>query len=120
MDNAIPEEVRRIIVTGISSMDHVDVLYHLAAGASTRAELAASTRFSEQLVEVLVARLIAGGLVTRRNDILAITDSDQDRKAIESLLEIYSARPVSLVRAIYARELLSRTVADALNPRPEK
>jgi hypothetical protein len=120
MDNAVPDEVRRILVAGIFSMDHVDVLFHLTRGASTRSELAASTKFTEQLVELLVARLITAGLVVRRNDRLDITESERDRKAIGALLDIYNARPVTLVRAIYARELLSRTVADAINPPLEK
>ena len=120
MDNAVPEEVRRILVAGISSMDHVDVLFHLAAGACTRAQLAAATKFTEQLVELLVARLITAGLVVRRHDALAITESEPDRKAVSALLDIYNARPVTLVRAIYARELLSRTVTDAINPPLEK
>jgi hypothetical protein len=120
MDNAIPEEVRRILIAGISSMDHVDVLFHLAHGASTRAQLASSTKFTEPLVELLVARLITSGLVTRHHDVLAITATERDRKAVGALLEIYDARPATLVRAIYARELLSRTVADAINPPLEK
>ena len=120
MDDAVPEEVRRILVAGISSMDQVDVLFHLARRPSTRADLAASTRFTEQLVELLVARLIAAGLVVRRSDVLAITESARDRKAIGALLAVYNARPATLVRAIYGRELLSRTVADATNPPLEK
>jgi DNA-binding HxlR family transcriptional regulator len=120
MDNVIPEEVRRILGNGISSMDHVDVLFHLSRGAATNGELTSSTRFSEKLVDTLVERLVADGFVVRRGDKLGITESEPDRRAIASLLEIYNARPVTLVRAIYARELFTRTVSDALNPRLEK
>ena len=119
MDNAISERVRRILATGISSMDHVDVLFHLSRGDMTRSELAESTRFGKHVVDVLVARLISAGLVGQHGDVLAITRDSEDRRCVDELLAIYNSRPVTLVRAIYASESLSQTVTDAITPRRE-
>jgi hypothetical protein len=118
MDNVVSGEVRRLLAAGISSVDHVDVLFHLARGESTRAELAATTRFTEALLDVLLDELVGTGLAVRRGDGWAITEDVRNRDAIGELLAIYNARPVTLVRAIYARELLTRTVADRISPRP--
>jgi hypothetical protein len=117
MDNEISDRVRRILATGISSMDHVDVLFHLSRGDLTRSELAESTRFGKPVIDVLVARLISAGLVVQQGDVLAMTRVLEDRRCVDELLAVYNSRPVTLVRAIYAGESL--TVTDAITPRRE-
>jgi hypothetical protein len=112
MENAISEETRRILATGVSSMDHVDLLFHLRDDVATGAELAAATRFPEAVVEVLLAELEAAGLVLRRDDRWSLTESARDRSAIDEVLVMYNSRPVTLVRAIYARDRVSRRIRD--------
>lgn len=118
MDNAVGEEVRRLISEGVTSMDHVDFLFHLGHGETSVTELAKATRFNPRLIDSLTADLQKAGLVARRDDAVSLTANARDRGAIAELLAIYNSRPVTLVRAIYAREMLSRTVTEALTPKP--
>ena len=120
MDNAVPDEVRRLIACGVASMDHVDLLFHLGAQGATLADLARTTRFNIRLLEVLASDLEKADLVTCRGGEVLLTASPRDRKAITELLAVYNSRPVTLVRALYARELFSRTLTDALTPKPSE
>jgi hypothetical protein len=101
VDNVVSEEVRRLIQAGVSSMDHVDLLFHLRARESSASELAATTRFDHRLIGLLLADLEGMGLATQDNGRFALTADRRDRAALDDLLTIYNSRPVTLVRAIY-------------------
>jgi hypothetical protein len=114
VDNHVPDEVRRLIDRGITTIDEVDLLFHLVSGPSTTLQLASTTRFDQALVERLLGDLENAGLVARDGGSTRLTDSPRDRRAIEELLALYNARPVTLVRAIYSRELIRRSVIDTV------
>lgn len=100
-DSVVSDEARRIIAEGVSSMDHVDVLFYLARGNATAADLAAATRFDLALVGIVLADLAVARLLVRNGDEYQLTPNRRDRDAIDDLLAIYNARPVTLVRALY-------------------
>jgi DNA-binding MarR family transcriptional regulator len=118
VDNHVSDEVRRLITRGITTVDEVDLLFYLASGPLTAPELATATRFDEALVARLVRELEEAGLVVTEEGRVRLTNSQRDRSAIDELLAIYNARPVTLVRAIYARELVRRSVIDSVAGRP--
>jgi DNA-binding IclR family transcriptional regulator len=101
VDNAVSNEVRRLIAAGITSIDHVDVLFHLRRGACTVPALAAASRFAPATVNTLLTDLERTGLVSRDGDRFAVTAVRVDCAAIDDLLTVYNARPVTLIRVIY-------------------
>jgi hypothetical protein len=101
VDNVVSDEVRRLVAAGVSSVDHVDVLFHLRSGEGTVSQLAAVTRFDAATVSALLADLERIGLVSRNGGCFALTQSRRERGAIEDLLAVYNARPVTLVRVLY-------------------
>lgn len=101
VDNVVSEDVRQLIAAGLSSMDHVDLLFYLRQREATVSELAASTRFDLHQTGRLLLELEAMGLATQEDGRFMMCTDRSRRAAIDELLTIYNARPVTLVRAIY-------------------
>lgn len=124
-DNALPVEVRQLIARHLATMEQVDVLLLLArAGGQWRTaeEIRSELRLDEKGVtartfdELRVAGLIEqdGGVPVRYR--YAPSDA-RDRAAVELLALAYNERPVTLVRAIYARPTPAQSFADAFRLR---
>ncbi len=116
----LPAEVLRLIGEAVSSMDHVDLLFHLTKrGETTVGLLAADTHLDHKVVVRVLGELAKAGLVVERHGRFGVTGDPRNRAAVELLAEMYNARPVSLVRAVYARTSPITTFADAFRLRPE-
>jgi hypothetical protein len=124
-DNALPAEVRQLIARHLATMEQVDVLLLLVrAGGEWRTadEIRSELRLDAKGVaartfdELCAARLIEddGGNPVRYRYAPA---DPRDRAAVDLLALAYNERPVTLVRAIYARPTPAQSFADAFRLR---
>ena len=126
--NDLPAEVRQLITRHLASMEQVDVLL-LLAGAPEQ------WQSSEEISRTL--RIDEKGVAPRTFDELraaSLVESDDghppryryapanesDRAAVELLALAYNERPVTLVRAIYARPTPAQSFADAFRLRKKE
>ena len=124
-DNALPVEVRQLIARHLATMEQVDVLLLLARTPEqwrSGEEIRTGLRIDETGVaartfdELRAARLIEvddGDPIRYR---YAPADP-RDRAAVDLLALAYNERPVTLVRAIYARPTPAQSFADAFRLR---
>ena len=110
-ENPLPADVRDLIAHALLTMEHVEVLLALAADGTrgwTAAEVAAAVRGNPASVAGRLEDLVASGLATREGDAgdgvyRYAPKSAALRAATIGLAEMYRTKPVSLVKAIYAR-----------------
>lgn len=121
-DDAVPELARELIHEAMSSMDHVEVLLTLhnrpASDCDQRA-LVEATRIAPAIVQRVLDDLVAAGLVSRDEKGYRFSASSQDRAAVVELAALYHSRPVTLVRAIYARPSSISPLSKVLRSRPQ-
>ena len=124
-DNALPAEVRQLIARHLATMEQVDVLLLLARSPEewrSGEEIRTALRIDESGVaartfdELCAAGLIEadGGHPVRYR---YAPSSARDSSAVELLALAYNERPVTLVRAIYARPTPAQSFADAFRLR---
>lgn len=121
----LPSEVRQLIARHLASMEQVDVLLVLARAperGQSAAEISRALRISEQGVAPRTfEELRAAGLIAMDGSNPAryryAPQSPADRAAVEMLALAYNERPVTLVRAIYARPTPEQSFADAFRLR---
>lgn len=124
-DNALPAEVRQLIARHLATMEQVDVLLFLARAPEqwhSSEEIRTALRIDESGVaartfdELRAAGLVEadGGHPTRYRYAPA---NAREKAAVELLALAYNERPVTLVRAIYARPTPAQSFADAFRLR---
>ena len=104
-------EVKQIITTHLATMDHVDalaLLYRSASGLS-RDDIAPQNKKAGGAHQLSARGSQKRGSRHRcfrrwrRGNISLPPQSDELRSAADALLDVYDARPVTLIRAIYDR-----------------
>lgn len=124
-DNTLPAEVRQLITRHLATMEQVDVLLFLARTPEqwhSSEEIRTALRIDETGVaartfdELRTARLVEGDGGDPVRYRYAPADP-RDRAAVELLALAYNERPVTLVRAIYARPTPAQSFADAFRLR---
>ena len=124
-DNVLPAEVRQLIAQHLATMEQVDVLLLLARSPEqwrSGEEIRTALRIDENGVAARTfEELRAAGLIEVDGSHpvryrYAPTNA-QDRAAVELLALAYNERPVTLVRAIYARPTPAQSFADAFRLR---
>lgn len=116
----LPPEVKRLIDETLASMDHVEVLFRISRSGNATAEwLAADAHIDASRVEKVLRDLEHARLITNDNGTYRVTQEPRERAAVEEFAAAYNARPVTLIRAIYARTSPLRSFADAFRLRRE-
>jgi hypothetical protein len=121
-DNDLPTEVQRLITDAIASMDHVEVLRRLQPRGDTPMAvdaLAHDTHIAMPLLARVLVELEAARLIAVSDGQVRYTASSRDDAAVLSLIDMYNTRPVTLVRAVYARLSPVKTFADAFRLRKD-
>jgi hypothetical protein len=124
-DNALPAEVRQLIARHLATMEQVDVLLLLARAPEewrTAEEIRTALRVDETGVAPRTFdELRAAGLITADGGdpkrYRYAPANPRDKAAVELLAVAYNERPVTLVRAIYARPTPEQSFADAFRIR---
>lgn len=125
-EHPLPENVRDLVAHHLPSMEHVEVLLALAAEgkpARTAEDIAGELRGNPASVAGKLEDLVASGLVARDGDpgdgkYRYAPNSATLRAATTGLAEMYRTKPVSLVKAIYARPPAAvQSFADAFRVR---
>jgi hypothetical protein len=104
----------------IASMDHVELLRILSAEPITPVDieaLAATLRLESRVAREALQDLVAANLVSERDGAFVFTAPPRDREAVAALMQAYHTRPVTLIRAIYARPKPVKAFADAFRLR---
>jgi hypothetical protein len=110
-DSDVPSEVLRVIDAFAGSMDHVEVLLAVHAARThvfTADEIVAAGHADRVAVGRALGDLETAGIVRGMPDGYRYTASSRDERAIERLWEMYRTRPVTLIRAVYARSAPSQ------------
>lgn len=123
----ITPDVRDMIRKRVTSMDHVEVIVRLRTAADTgmtEPQLRDATRLDAPQLERALQDLARGNII-RLNETnsryLYQPRSDNDRAAVESLVQLYHQRPVTLVKLIYSMPSLAiESFADAFRLREDK
>jgi DNA-binding transcriptional regulator YhcF (GntR family) len=121
-DRDLPPEVQRLIADVVASMDHVEVLRRIYASGETLLsvdDLAADAHIERGLLGRVLHDLQHARLISGANDKYRYTGNAQETNAVRQLIEMYNTRPVTLVRAVYARISPVKTFADAFRLRRE-
>jgi|SRR5581483_9445127 len=119
-DNSLPPEVDRLIGETLASMDHVEVLFRICREGEATAEwLARDAHIEATRVARVLRDLEDAKLVTSDGPSYRVTQNPRDRAAVETFAATYNARPVTLIRAVYARPSPVRSFADAFRLRRE-
>jgi len=119
-DSLPPAEVQRLIDEVLASMDHVDVLLQLHATPNENAsvdELASRTRLDRASIARVFDDFEAAGILRSAEDGYRYTPKSKDLSAVDALEEMYRTRPVTLIRALYARPGRIRTYSSIFPPR---
>src|SRR4051812_7878242 len=101
-------------------MDHVEVLRLLVARRTEPLDvdaLAAQARINAETARRVILDLETAGIVQRDGDRTRYAPSARDHDAVVEIVGMYNSRPVTLVRAIYARPSPVRSFADAFRIR---
>jgi DNA-binding MarR family transcriptional regulator len=107
-----------LISEALSTMDHVEVLFRVHRRVDATADWLATDAHVDPGVLARVLRdLEAANLVVEQNGSYRVTDAPRNRAAVEQVAAMYNARPVTLVRAVYARVSPVTTFADAFRLR---
>ncbi len=119
-DSALPEEVRRLIDRVVASMDHVEVLIRLYRSPDepiAAHRLAAEAHIQPAQLERVIHDLEREELIAGSDGLYHLAASPSDRAAVDRLGDMYNTRPVTLIRAIYARLSPVNSFADAFRLR---
>jgi transcription initiation factor IIE alpha subunit len=118
-DGSLPAEVVRLIKDNLESMDHVEVLFRIARQGEVNAEWLAEDAHIERAQVTRVLRdLEKDKLITSHEGQYRVAAGEQ--AAIEQFAETHNTRPVTLIRAVYARPTPLRSFADAFRIRREE
>jgi len=99
-----PDPLRLFLDRHMPTMDHVTLLLAIRANTShTPATLAKTTGLRHEVVDQVVHDLTASELVRADENGLRLTSSESVREVVALLEEAYRTRPVTLIRAFYAR-----------------
>lgn len=119
--DSLPPEVQRLIDETLASMDHVEVLFRVSrAGQATAEWLARDAHIDQAQLSKLLRDLEHAKLIVRDGESYHVTESSRDRAAVDEFAATYNARPVTLIRAVYARPSPLRSFADAFRIRREE
>lgn len=119
-DNDLPAEVNRLIDMFVASMDHVELLVRLHAAPSdtfTVDDLASASHIDRATVVRICRDFQSADVVRESGDAYRYAPSSREHDAIAELVKMYDTRPVSLVRAVYARPTPIKSFADAFRLR---
>jgi transcription initiation factor IIE alpha subunit len=118
---SLPPDVQRLINEVLESMDHVEVLFRLGReGEVTFERLSKEVHVAPAQLQKALRDLEDAKLITSDGATYRVTQSARDREAVESFVTTYNTRPVTLIRAVYARPSPLRTFADAFRLRREE
>lgn len=105
-------EVRRIVITHLASMDHMEVLvllFRSAPEALGKPDIVQRLKRPPELVAAALTDLLEGGLISSGESppgseaFKYEPGSESLRTSVEELMKMYNERPVTLIRAIYDR-----------------
>jgi hypothetical protein len=119
----LPAEVQRLIAAYVASMDHVEVLRALHARREaelTSDELGAFVHLDRAMLKRVMRDLEGAGVVRDTGRGYEYSATSREDLAIAELIAMYNTKPVTLVRAIYARPTPLRSFADAFRLREEE
>ncbi len=105
-DEGVPPEIAHLVGRVLNSMNHVDVLLYLWSAphrAMTIGDVAAGGKVLEATARAVLQDLQSAGLVREMNGCFLYAASGGDADAVDALARMYQTRPVTLVRAVYAR-----------------
>jgi hypothetical protein len=122
VNDVLPPGLIALINRALASIDHVEVLLLLHREAShplTTHEIATRLHLTDDVADAIVAELAAGGLIAATETGHRYHASAADEPAIAALADAYNARPVTLVRAIYARPSRAKPLVDRFAPDPQ-
>ena len=101
-------------------MDHVEVLFRIGRiGDTTAAWLAEDAHIERSQVNRVLKDLERQKLIVSREGQVRLAAGPRERAAVALFVETYNARPVTLIRAVYARPTPLRSFADAFRLRHE-
>ena len=119
--DSLPPEVQRLIDDALTSMDHVEVLFRISrAGEATAEWLARDAHIEQTQVMKVLRDLEHAKLIVHDGESYRVTQTARDRAAVDEFAGTYNARPVTLIRAVYARPSPLRSFADAFRLRREE
>lgn len=103
----LSDAVRELVRQHVPTMDHVELLMRLyeAAKPLSLAELVQSSRLTPKIVVDAAADLVRARLVSHdaARGTYVYSASGEDRPKVEALATMYSQKPVTLVRLVYAQ-----------------
>jgi hypothetical protein len=112
--------VKQLIEETLASMDHVEILFRISrTGEASAAWLAADAHVEPSQVEKVLRDLEHAKLIKNDEGTYRVTRSPRERAAVDEFAAAYNARPVTLIRAVYARPSPLRSFADAFRLRRE-
>jgi hypothetical protein len=121
-DDVVPEIVRELINERLPSMDHVEVLLMLYGAPTVDHDPVAlidATRLAPTILHRVVDELTRAELVVAGDAGYRFCSAANIRTAVSALAALYHTRPVTLVRAIYARPSSVSSFNHVLRPRPQ-
>jgi hypothetical protein len=101
-------------------MDHVAALValHAASGALTPSDISAAARLTPAVTEAVLADLVRSRLAIADGAAFRVDAGSPHAHAATQVVELYHAKPVTLVRAVYDRPSdAARSFADAFRVR---
>lgn len=106
----------------LRTMDHVEILLslHRAGDVRSLARLAADTRLTDARTATVLQELESAGLVVASDALFKCAPMGNSECLLVELAEVYNARPVALVRAIYSRPSPMQSFADAFRFRKDE
>ena len=119
-DYVLPAAVRRLIDEALESMDHVELLFRISQAAEVTTEgLARDAHLEPSRVAKVLRDLEQAQLITGEAGSHRVTRNPRNRAAIADFAATYNARPVTLIRAVYARPTALHSFADGTRLRRE-
>lgn len=119
-ENALPQQVLRLIESALPSMEHVEVLFRVCRESPSSAEaLAQAAHIEPGRVSVVLRDLQRAKLIIHDGGFYRITHVPHERAAVEEFAATYNARPIALIRAVHERSSPLRSFADAFRLRRE-
>lgn len=116
----LPTEVMRLINDSLPSVDHVEILFRISRqGEATADWLARDSHIETATLTRVLQDLQSAKLIVGDGGTYRVTQNPRDRAAVEEFATTYNARPVTLIRAVYARPSPLRSFADAFRLRRE-
>ena len=120
-DDQVPERMRLLLSHNLPTVDHVTVLVALhdaSAMAHTAESMARTARLSKLQAAVVLDQLKEAGFASQSASGYTYSLERHDPLAVDELAQMYNTRPVTLIRAIYARPTSPvRSFADAFRIR---